>query len=331
MSSADTSYYRYVPSRALAVIALLTFGLSLICHLTNFVRLRSTRAFEGLLIVGSAMEIVGYSARLRSHFNPSDQNLFIVQYTFVVLAPVAFQAAFYVGLSQALWRLDCTGRSLLHFNPRILVWTMVVFDLVCTIVQIVGATLTGVAEAAQNDGSLGISSLQANDILLAGLSVQTASFVLFIALLILCIYRSATTYSAGYLPKRLSLLLFATSMLLLLRTTFRTAETTQGARGSANSSEVLFGCLEYLPVILAVGAWAAVSLDSVLPMQVDDERGRDVEKEKEELGEARIRRMRSETFELGANGRPGTRSGDRSIASASGSDRGSKSRSRENL
>ncbi|GAA5940891.1 hypothetical protein JCM1841_000418, partial [Sporobolomyces salmonicolor] len=171
MSSADISYYRYVPSRALAVIALLTFGLSLICHLTNFVRLRSTRAFEGLLIVGSAMEIVGYSARLRSHFDPSDQNLFIVQYTFVVLAPVAFQAAFYVGLSQALWRLDCTGRSLLHFDPRILVWTMVVFDVICTVVQIVGATLTGVAEAAQN-GSLGISSLQANDILLAGLSVQ---------------------------------------------------------------------------------------------------------------------------------------------------------------
>ncbi|GAA5963692.1 hypothetical protein JCM21900_001981 [Sporobolomyces salmonicolor] len=161
------------------------------------------------------------------------------------------------------------------------------------------------------------------------LMLQTASFVLFIALLILCIYRSATTYTAGYLPERLSFLLFATSMLLLLRTTFRTAETAQGARGSANSSEVLFGCLEYLPVILAVGAWAAVSLESVLPMQVDDDQGRDVEKE--ELGDARIRRMRSQTFELGANSRVGTRGGGRSSASASGSDQGSKSRSRENL
>lgn len=67
------------------------------------------------------MEICGYACRLLSHFQPFRTSLYIAQYILIVLAPLLFQAALYVGLSQSLRRLDCTGRSLLHFNPKILV------------------------------------------------------------------------------------------------------------------------------------------------------------------------------------------------------------------
>lgn len=50
---AAVSLYGFVPSRAFPVIALLTFALSLLAHTTNCIRLRSTRVFEGLLVVGS--------------------------------------------------------------------------------------------------------------------------------------------------------------------------------------------------------------------------------------------------------------------------------------
>lgn len=67
------------------------------------------------------MEICGYACRLVSHFQPFRTALYISQYILIVLAPLLFQAALYVALSQALKRLDCTGRSLLHFNPKVLV------------------------------------------------------------------------------------------------------------------------------------------------------------------------------------------------------------------
>ncbi|GAA6005990.1 hypothetical protein JCM11491_004082 [Sporobolomyces phaffii] len=308
---AAVSLYGYVPTSAFPVIAILTFGLSLLAHTTNFARLRSTRVFEGLLVAGSAMEICGYGCRLASHFNPFRTATYIAQYILVVLAPLLFQAALYVGLSQALRRLDCTGRSLLHFNPKILVIGLVISDSVTTILQVIGAVLVGVAEKAQyGTGSSPISSKHANDILLTGLCVQTASFVLFIGLLVLCIYRSATTYHAGYLPKKLSLLLTFTSTLLLLRTTFRVAETGQSARngpfGGASASEVLFACLEYLPVILAVAVWAAVSMDSVLPIQVDEEPDSKGERMKS-IDKRMIRK--ADTLELGNSSTKGTRDG----------------------
>ncbi|GAA6063069.1 hypothetical protein JCM10212_003127 [Sporobolomyces blumeae] len=297
---ATVSLYGFVPSHSFPVIAILTFALSLLAHTTNCIRLRSTRVFEGLLVVGSAMEICGYCCRLVSHFEPFSTSFYIAQYILIVLAPLLFQAALYVALSQALRRLDCTGRSLLHFNPKILVVGLVISDTVTTILQVVGAVLVGIAEKAQyGSSSSPITSKSANDILLTGLCVQTASFVLYIALLVLCIYRSATTFHAGYLPKRLSLLLTLTSTLLLLRTTFRVAETAQSSSGGpfsgASASEVLFACLEYVPVILAVGVWAAVSMDSVLPIQVEEDASE--RKEMSRIDKRMIRK--ADTLELG--------------------------------
>ncbi|GAA5975051.1 hypothetical protein JCM5350_004565 [Sporobolomyces pararoseus] len=323
---ATVSLYGYVPTSAFPVIAILTFSLSLLAHTTNFARLRSTRVFEGLLVAGSAMEICGYACRLVSHFQPFRTSLYIAQYILIVLAPLLFQAALYVALSQALRRLDCTGRSLLHFNPKILVYGMVLSDFLSSVLQIVGAVLVGIAEKARyGESSSPISSMGANDILLTGLCVQTASYVLYISLLVLCIYRSATTFHAGYLPKKLSLLLTFTSTLLLLRTTFRVAETAQslenGFFGGASANEVLFACLEYLPVILAVAVWAAVSMDSVLPIQVDEE----PESGKERMKSIDKRMIRkADTLELGNNSTRGTRDakgfGSPNESSGSGSD-----------
>ncbi|GAA5836260.1 hypothetical protein JCM5353_002657 [Sporobolomyces roseus] len=320
---ATVSLYGYVPSRAFPVIAILTFGLSFLAHTTNFARLRSTRVFEGLLVIGSAMEICGYACRLVSHYQPFRTSLYIAQYILIVLAPLLFQAALYVGLSQALRRLDCTGRSLLHFNPKILVIGLIISDSITTVLQVVGAVLVGVAERAEYGSFTSpITSKRANDILLTGLCAMTASFVLFTALLILCIYRSATTYHAGYLPKKLSLFLTFTSVLLLLRTTFRVAETAQSAQngpfGGASASEVLFACLEYVPVILAVAVWAAISMDSVLPVQVDEPENPERMKH---IDKRMIRK--AETLELGTNR---TRDG-KSMGSANDSSSGSSGRS----
>lgn len=158
-------------------------------------------------------------------------------------------------------------------QPKILIAAMIVSDVVTTIIQVVGAALIGVAESARfGNGSASITSSQANDILLAGLAMQTASFLAFLILLGLCIWRSHRTFTAAHLPKQFSLLLFLASLLVFLRTTFRLAETAQGVFGFASTHEALFGTLEYLPVILAVGIYAAIPLEHQLPINVDDDR-----------------------------------------------------------
>lgn len=51
----------------------------------------------------------------------------------------------------------------------------------------------------------------------------------------------------------LFLLLFLAAVLVQLRTAFRLAESAQGVFGYLSSREVYFGCLEFLPIVLAVG------------------------------------------------------------------------------
>ncbi|GAA5987677.1 hypothetical protein JCM10908_007168 [Rhodotorula pacifica] len=266
--------YGYIPSEALATIALITFGLALLNHVVHLIRLRGTRVFQGLLVFGCACEIVGYASRLFAHYHPFTINYYIVQYFFIVVSPVFFQGAFYMALGIALRRLDHHGSTLLRFEPRILVAAMVISDVVTTIIQVVGAALIGVAEAATYSASRtsSLSSSQANVILLAGLAIQTASFCAFLILLGLCIYRSHRTFSAAHLPRQFSSTLFLASLLVFLRTTFRLAETAQGVFGFASRSEALFGCLEYLPIILAISLFAAVPLHDVLPYDYDDEK-----------------------------------------------------------
>ena len=112
------------------------------------------------------------------------------------------------------------------------------------------------------------------------IQIQTASFLVFFSFLSTALYRSRRLKSHSF-STRFSLTIVATSILIFLRTVFRLAETAQGVHfsyltllplnilslgvfGTAFSSETLFGCLEYLPVILAVWIWALNPLDVLL-------------------------------------------------------------------
>jgi hypothetical protein len=70
----------------------------------------------------------------------------------------------------------------------------------------------------------------------------------------------------------------------------------------------LFACLEYVPVILAVAVWAAVSMDSVLPIQVDEEPDHPEGRERMKSIDKRMIR-KADTLELGNTSTKGTREG----------------------
>ncbi|GAA6059727.1 hypothetical protein JCM10212_000255 [Sporobolomyces blumeae] len=261
--------YGYVPSLALPVVALVTFALALSGHVARAVKAKRTRTFHWLIAAACLLELVGYASRLYSHKRPFVVVGFVVQYFFIVVAPVAVQAALYLALSAAVKRLSDEGKGLLGFNPKWMVIGMIVADTVTTIIQIAGASLVGTAESSRYRGeSSKVTPEQANDILLAGLALQTAAFVVFIVLLSICTWRSSRALSSVRLPTLLTSLLFASSLLLLLRTTFRLAESAAGIFSVAATTEALFGCLEYLPVVVTTWIWVVVPLEKALPNDV---------------------------------------------------------------
>ncbi|GAA5869447.1 hypothetical protein JCM16303_000473 [Sporobolomyces ruberrimus] len=266
--------YGYIPSLALAVVALVTFGIALLGHVWRTTRAKQTRAFHVLFALGCLLEIVGYGSRLSSHYSPFVVKTFVIQYFFIVVAPIAIQAALYLALSAAVRRISGkSGKGLLGFNPKWMVIGMIIADVITTLVQVAGAALIGTAESNLYQGKpTPITPEQANNILLAGLALQTAAFITFIGLLSICVARSAKQPLSSRLPNSLSTLLYVSSSLLLLRTTFRLAECASGIFSFASTSEGLFGGLEFTPVGLTCLLWVAVGLKKVLPEDLGQER-----------------------------------------------------------
>ncbi|KAK4054627.1 hypothetical protein OIO90_003439 [Microbotryomycetes sp. JL221] len=273
-SESTITAFGYVPNRALACIGVLVFLLALIAHIALCVKIKSTRAFQALFAFGCLLETVGYCVRVVGHYRPFDVSYYVAQFTLIVIAPSAFSAGLFLSLSIAIRRLSWgMGHGLLSFSPRILVYVFGAIDLVTTVIQITGASLVGVSESRRlrSGGQQGVGSIstsQANDILVAGLAIQTASFLAFLIILILVTYRSNMTRPA-VLKRKLTGLMIATSFLVFLRTTFRLAETSQGVFGPAATNEVLFATLEFVPIGMAVSLWAYFSLDSMLPPELE--------------------------------------------------------------
>jgi RTA1 like protein len=201
------------------------------------------------------MEIVGYIFRcLSSKLDPYYVLYFVLQYFFIVVAPVFFSAAIYTVLSVLINRL---GRQYAPLSPRLILWGFVCCDIVATVVQIAGAALIGVAESKRK------SPDTANHILLGGLAFQVFSFAVFIILTVWILYRARASiggrrekYEGGVIAPLIGMdfiiaLLVATVM-VYLRTCFRLTETAYGVKQKLSSHEVYFGCLEFTPVVVAV-------------------------------------------------------------------------------
>ncbi|KAL8750457.1 MAG: hypothetical protein Q9184_006420, partial [Pyrenodesmia sp. 2 TL-2023] len=137
--------------------------------------------------------------------------------------------------------------------PKVILWGFVTVDILTTIMQIAGAALIGSSQSNQKDPTTG------NNILLAGLAIQSFSFTVF--LVVLTLFRLALSKD----PKGQSSVqtkiwfisaLALASLLVYLRTLFRLAETAEGLFSYLSIHEVFFGTLEFTPVVIAVGIMA---------------------------------------------------------------------------
>ncbi|KAL8688113.1 MAG: hypothetical protein Q9218_005893 [Villophora microphyllina] len=259
-SDAPIIIYGYTPHVALSALALALFAILLVFH---SYRLHTTRlyAFSILLIFGTICEIIGYAFRLRSSppptGDPYDVINFVVQYFFIVCAPVFLSAGIYTTLTSLI---DNRGEGVRNLSPlglskRAILAIFITSDVIATIVQVAGAALIGSSESNRKSPDTG------NNILLAGLAFQVFSFLVFLILLLIFLRNarkimmstSTPTNARGDMIQMYTLALVASSFLVYLRTCFRLAETAQGVMGYASSHEAFFGVLEFAPIVLAIG------------------------------------------------------------------------------
>ncbi|KAL9096808.1 MAG: hypothetical protein Q9163_006402 [Psora crenata] len=272
--------YGYTPTLALNILALVIYALLLLLNAYRIGQTRrnnTTRAFSILVFITAVLEIVGYAFRLQSSpppvGNPYSVINFVVQYFFIVVAPVFLSGGIYTVLTSLIGMVG-EEYSPLGLGRKTIIAVFVISDVLATIVQITGAALIGVSE------SNGKSPDTANNILLAGLAFQVFSFLLFLLLLAFFYFKarkvvtgagdhdalpsstvtSSPSHQRSQTRKRLggmkafNVAFVTASLLVYLRTIFRLAETSEGVGGYLSSHEAFFGALEFAPVIMALAA-----------------------------------------------------------------------------
>ncbi|CAD6913401.1 unnamed protein product, partial [Tilletia laevis] len=260
----SVNIYGYEPSIVLGIVGSVVFFVGLVLHLVWFGRYKSSRTFQALLAFGCALEVVGYGARTAASQNPFVLNSFVLQYFFIVCAPIFLSAALYWALSVII-RSRPEYRALSPIGPRLLLGVFIFFDVVTIVAQVVGAAFVGVSESQSGKGQKPfITPEQSNNIVVGGLAVQSAAFLVFLLLFLIFVYRLQrhnylSSQTTG--PNKLMLLTLAgTALLIYIRTLFRLAESAGGLLSYIATNQTLFGVFETLPIMLSVLWWGVVPL-----------------------------------------------------------------------
>lgn len=204
--------------------------------------------------IGLLFEVAGYAARsLSAKKDPYHLLYFVLNYFFIVTAPVFLAAGIYTVLSGLITRDkiqnngQITGKGLhTRFPPKLMIWFFVVSDVISTIVQVAGAALIGISYSKRNDPAT------ANNILLAGLAYQVFSMGVFVILLGSYLFARFRSHATAGTSNIFCAVFGVTTVAVYLRTCFRLAETAQGLGGKLGTNEIYFACLEFAPVALAV-------------------------------------------------------------------------------
>lgn len=188
--------------------------------------------------IGLLFEVVGYINRsLSARSDPYNLIYFVLNYFFIVTAPVFLAAGIYVILSALMRKLGN--------NAKLILWIFITSDIVATVTQITGASLIGVKESRKEDATT------ANNILLAGLAFQVFTMGMYVWIssrFIFCARRKLVEIRLA----TFTIAFYTATILVYLRTCFRLAETSQGLDGYLSTHEAFFGALEFAPIALAV-------------------------------------------------------------------------------
>ncbi|KAL4793105.1 RTA1 like protein-domain-containing protein [Aspergillus venezuelensis] len=238
-------YYNYNPSEGAAIPFAALFGLATLVHIWQTTRARTWYMIP--FIVGGIFETIGYLCRFISATETPDWTMkpYIGQSVLILLGPALFAASIYMILGRIIRVLH--AESLSPIRPTWLTKIFVTGDVISFLVQSGGGGMQASAKTPDK-ADLG------EKMILGGLFIQILFFGIFIIVSILFHRRMLQTpmYHAGIdLPwSKYLKILYAVSVLIMVRSVFRVAEYLEGRGGYLQSKEVFIYLLDATLMVL---------------------------------------------------------------------------------
>ncbi|KAK3067705.1 phospholipid-translocating ATPase rsb1 [Teratosphaeriaceae sp. CCFEE 6253] len=196
------------------------------------------------MVMGLALEVVGYANRVLLHKNPFNGNAFLIYLITLTIAPVFVSAAIYLSLTRIL---VLYGQNLSRVTPRIVAISFMSSDFMSLLLQAAGG---GIADSADTDSLKNIGV----DIMIAGLVLQAISLGVFLLFGADFAWRCRQgvldqdperrrTRNSMIFKAFLAGMILAT-LVILIRSIFRAAELWGGFEGTLWNDEVDFLILD---------------------------------------------------------------------------------------
>ncbi|KAK3998194.1 RTA1 like protein-domain-containing protein [Cladorrhinum sp. PSN332] len=245
-------YYDYEPNMAANVVFVVLFLAATLGHSFFMFKMRTWYFIP--FVIGILFEAVGYIFRVISAGETHPNYSFVpylLQTLLILLGPALMAASIYMVLGRLIRLLDAHQYALIRVN-----WTTKVFvlgDVLSFITQGAGGGILANAET-ESANNLGQA------VILVGLGIQVLFFGFFIVTTIVFHLRinknpTARSFSVTAPWRQLILILYASSVLIMVRSIFRMAEFGAGRESDLMTKEVYLLVLDAMLMFLVAAAF----------------------------------------------------------------------------
>ncbi|KAM0755291.1 hypothetical protein T439DRAFT_375693 [Meredithblackwellia eburnea MCA 4105] len=256
------SSYGYEPSLIMAAIFLSLFAISASCHLYQSIKRRSL-LFMLCMVVGCAIELIGWGGRVWSRYAPDAKGYMMQMYGTIQLPNRRSHSQIYAALYALLALVIATvAPNQSPLSSKMFKIVFITADVFALVLQGAGGGIaaTATSESLSHAGS---------HLMLAGIVFQLVVMLVFFAYTAWFYSRARKEfYLAG---KRVIWLFFGvglSSFMIIVRGAYRTAELAGGFKGTLARNQYTF-LLDAIPVTIATFAINVWHPCMNLPMETE--------------------------------------------------------------
>ena len=243
--------FRYLPNLGGNAFFVAVFAALFVINIPLGIIYKTWGVMVGMLL-GVALEAVGYGGRVWDRTLPFDQNPFLIYIICLTIAPAFLTAAIYLCLSRLV---VVYGEGNAFFKPRTYSIVFMIFDFIALVLQGAGG---GIASSSNNNPTQSQAGI---NVMIAGLAWQVVSLTIFAGFCADLAW--GVRKGRGPVPARFAnlresrkfrlfmwMLGFAT-LLIYIRSIYRVAELSAGFHSDLANNEVAFMVLDGALISLA--------------------------------------------------------------------------------